>query len=246
MKITRRELLMGAAGLGASSVIGTIAAGCNGSATHVTNPNTSSATPQKGAQRAAKICPVGATPFSIILHGLFFVEVWDASTPNEQRVRVISPKCPHLTTFPHIHRGGSWKTQNFTDIVGASSPGWQSGSTTTPDISGLPTFPGMAGKIRQSRIHHALDLPWPDVMTSLRKVDPSMVNIGGVLGSATLFPLTLALTYQCGAPQDLPPFLELTGQKTSTSTSSVNLNAKSVTPTHVETLAVRFRRMPLK
>jgi hypothetical protein len=200
MKITRRTMLTRAAGLCATSTISSIIGGCKSSA-----PNTSTPTPHKSAQSADKACPAGATPFSIILHGLFFVEIWDGNTPEEQRVRVISPKCADMTK-PHVHRAGSWKSQNFADItVPSSSPGWQGGSATSPDISGLSTFSGMAGKLRHSRIHHALDLPWPDVITSLRKVDPSMVNAGGVLANASLFPLCLGLTYLCGAPQDISP-----------------------------------------
>jgi hypothetical protein len=191
---------MGAAGFCAASAISGISAGCKKSA-----DKTGSIPTKNRAQAAAAATPCsGATPFSIILHGLHFVELWDGNTPSEQRVRVISPKCAGMTV-PHVHRAGSWKTRNFTDISGSSSPGWPNGSATSPDISGLPTFKGMAGKVRHSKIHHSLDLPWPDRIIPLRKVSPNEVNTGGILTNASVFPLSLALTYQCGAPADLPP-----------------------------------------
>jgi hypothetical protein len=200
MNVTRRKMLLGAAGFCAASAISGISAGCKKPA-----PKTGSVSPQNRAQATVTPppCP-GAIPFSIILHGLFFVEVLDANAPNEQRIRVISPKCAGMT-FAHEHQAGSWKNKNFSNIVpGSSAPGWQTPRTTRPDITGLPTFAGWAGRVSEDKIHHSLYLPWPDAIIALRKVDPLTVTHSG-LGNPTKFPLTLALKYQCGAPKDLTP-----------------------------------------
>ena len=199
MKITRRSMLKSAGGFCVGSALGGFSTVCNNSGTAGTT------SPPRQAQGIATPtpCPPGTKPFSIILHGLFFVEVLDTKSPNEQRIRVISPKCDGMTP-PHEHKAGSWKNKKFSDISGTSSPGWQTQRTIPPDFSGLPTMDGYAGKLRSSKTHHCLNLPWPDVLTPLRKVDPSIVDYSD-LGNLASFPLVLALTYVCGVPQDMPP-----------------------------------------
>jgi hypothetical protein len=192
-------MLKGTARLCAASALGGFSTGCK-------KPGTTGTTmPRNQAQAVATPtpCPPGTQPFSIILHGLFFVEVLDIRAANEQRIRVISPKCNGVTP-PHEHKAGSWKSKKFSDISGTSSPGWQTKRTIPPDFSGLPTMDGYAGRIRPSKIHHVLDLPWPDVITPLRQVNQSTVDYGD-LGNLASFPLVLALTYACGVPQDMPP-----------------------------------------
>jgi len=199
MAITRRKILTGAAGLCATAAIDAMSGGLISQTHKATNSS------QRIKVKAAPTptpCP-GATPFSIILHGLFLVELWDSNTPNEQRVRVISPKCPGMK-IPHEHVAGSWKNQKFTGISGFSAPGWATEREEMPDITGLPTLAGWAGRVLNSRIHHSLYLPWPDLIIPLRNVDPTTVSHSG-LGTPSHFPLTLALTYQCGAPKDIVP-----------------------------------------
>ena len=199
MEVTRRKMLMGAAGLCAASTMGGISIGCKELA------HKAGSAPRKNQAQAAPAptpCPPGANPFSIILHGLFLVELWDSKIPNEQRVRVISPKCAGMT-IPHEHVAGSWKNLNFSSISQVSAPGWQTTRTTRPSIKGLPTLAGWAGKVLNSKSHHSLYLPWPDLITPLRNVNPATVNYSG-LGSVSSFPLALALRYQC-APKDLAP-----------------------------------------
>src|SRR5258708_38664175 len=187
-QFTRREILAGTMGLCAGATLGVAGV----------RVLTKTGPPSTGTQAMTGPCG-NQSAFNVILHGLFLVEIWDASQPEDQRVRVISLDCGQMT-HPHEHMAGPWKSmpKSFPSKP-PSTPGWKSNVASQPSFAALPVLKGFAGKIDPGKIYHSLSLPWPDAITPLRNVPEANVTHLGV-GSPSTFPLALALTYCGGAP----------------------------------------------
>lgn len=151
---------------------------------------------------------LSANNFNVVLHGLFFIEVWndvrknpDGSTtsiPSDQKIRIVAPDCSQLSV-PHVYRAGSWSKKNFVKIDNTHTKDYLSGwplSNAKPTIQ-LPAMPGFAGKLKYSLEYFSLYLPYPLTITPLRVLPSASVNHSSTISNAN-FPLVVALTYDLG------------------------------------------------
>jgi hypothetical protein len=184
---TRRQLIAGAAGLGALSLLRTDWQSVSADSSK-----------QKKAARPAPACNNGAD-FNVILHGLFLIELGGKKNPAGRPVRILTPKTDGMG-IGHVYRAGSWN-KTFTDFSGDCDSQWSTNNS-QPDITGFPTIRKMTDHIDYSQSQFSIFLPWPVEFNRLRTIDGSLVVHTGI--EAQWFPLALALRYKV-PPADATP-----------------------------------------
>jgi hypothetical protein len=187
MQVTRRKMLMGVAGLCATSALGGISIGCRKSA-----PKVSSASPKNRSQRAVAPAPCdNGTDFNVILHGLFLIELGGKENPSGRPIRILSPKTDG-TGISHVYRAGSWNSK-LSDFSGNCDSQWpEKYSENLPP--GIPTIHQKTDQIDYTQSQFSIFLPWPYEFNALRKIDANQAIHGGI--DAQWFPLALALRYK--------------------------------------------------
>ena len=147
-------------------------------------------------------CTTG-TNFNVVLHGLFFIELWDATSPEDQRVRIVSPDCSALD-IPHAYRAGSWSTGRFHGFSRQKTfySGWKLPTTAMPTIT-VAKMENYAGRLAYAQQYFSLYLPYPKQITALKALDNAIVSHSPKITDGD-FPLVLALTYDDQQRPSLP------------------------------------------
>src|SRR5579859_3065412 len=201
---TRRYLLKGATAMYAASTLGSLSfVGCNG------GKEVQREKPKQSEMCESKLvatcpnsnpCKVG-TDFTIILHGLFFIELWRPQdpVPADQKVRIIAPDCSKLKHIKHVYKAGSWG-KPFSDFPeDYYAPKNFNPNNGMPADKNLPEQ-AQAGSANKSYMYFSLSLPYPKSIRALRVIPETQVSHPGT--TAADFPLVTALTYG----PDRPPF----------------------------------------
>jgi len=208
--INRRELLKSASTICAASALGSLPfAGCKHSEKIESKTESQNAKPAATCQSTVgAACPSSnscqvSSDFTIVLHGLFFIELWrpfDSQYAVDEKVRIIAPDCSKLKHVQHVYKAGSWG-KRFADIKQRNyEPHWTepSNNPMTTDRN-LPEVPG-ASTIQDAYGYFSLALPYPKSIRALRVIDGTLISKGRRVSAG--FPLVTALTYGADRPSN--------------------------------------------
>jgi hypothetical protein len=143
--------------------------------------------------------PPPCRPFSIVLHGLFLLDVFSV---DENYIRISTPN-----VAGHCYLAGPWSPHiaDYTNVCGYhDEPLWDSHIQTLPSTGGMPILLPKAGDPDHGKAYLSFAVPYPTTIRALRSFDASEVDYPGDYIKASKFPLVLALEYDY-LPTSFPP-----------------------------------------
>jgi hypothetical protein len=166
---TRREVVKNLGKLGAMSALGL--------------------SPIAGFAKAADALP--CRPFSIVLHGLFLLDVFSGDG-NENYIRISTPD-----VTGHSYLAGPWSlhVSDYTPVKGFHDQRWDSHVDILPPPGGMPILDARVGDPNHDSAYLSFLVPYPTAIHPFRCFDESEVDYPKDYISASKFPLVLALEY---------------------------------------------------
>jgi hypothetical protein len=132
--------------------------------------------------------PLPCRPFSIVLHGLFLLDVFSL----DNYIRISTPD-----VAGHSYLAGPWSTKiaDYATVKGFHDQLWDSHIQTLPPTGGMPILASHVGNPNHDNAFLSFVVPYPTAIHPFRCFDESEVDYPQCCIAASKFPLVLALEY---------------------------------------------------